>query len=81
MDIYIDYLMVGLRYGFYPRVTDVISQTSEVRASEWYHISHEWIKPYLKNNHEIIYLSHYKPNIICQKIFECMLSFSHFINN
>ena len=32
--IYIDYLMVGLRYGFYPRVTDVISQTSEVRASE-----------------------------------------------
>ena len=21
----IDYLMVGLRYGFYPRVTDVIS--------------------------------------------------------
>ena len=23
--IYIDYLMVGLRYGFYPRVTDVIS--------------------------------------------------------
>ena len=32
--IYIDYLMVGLRYGFYPRVTDVISRTSEVRASE-----------------------------------------------
>ena len=32
--IHIDYLMVGLRYGFYPRVTDVISQTSEVRASE-----------------------------------------------
>ena len=30
----IDYLMVGLRYGFYPRVTDVISRTSEVRASE-----------------------------------------------
>ena len=29
-----DYLMVGLRYGFYPRVTDVISQTSEIRASE-----------------------------------------------
>ena len=33
-EIYIDYLMVGLRYGFYPRVTDVISRTSEVRASE-----------------------------------------------
>ena len=32
--INIDYLMVGLRYGFYPRVTDVISRTSEVRASE-----------------------------------------------
>ena len=32
--IYIDYLMVGLRYGFYPRVTDVILRTSEVRASE-----------------------------------------------
>ena len=30
----IDYLMVGLRYGFYPRVTGVISRTSEVRASE-----------------------------------------------
>ena len=34
MIINIDYLMVGLRYGFYPRVTDVISRTSEVRASE-----------------------------------------------
>ena len=33
-NINIDYLMVGLRYGFYPRVTDVISRTSEVRASE-----------------------------------------------
>ena len=32
--IYIDYLMVGLRYGLYPRMTDVISRTSEVRASE-----------------------------------------------
>ena len=32
--IHIDYLMVGLRYGFYPRVTDVVSRTSEVRASE-----------------------------------------------
>ena len=53
--------MVGLRYGFYPRVTDVISRTSEVRVSERYHISQEWIKPYLKNNHEIIYLSHFKP--------------------
>ena len=28
--IYIDYLMVGLRYGFYPRVTDVTSRTSGV---------------------------------------------------
>ena len=26
--------MVGLRYGFHPRVTDVISRTSEVKASE-----------------------------------------------
>ena len=34
LNINIDYLMVGLRYGFYPRVTDVISRTSEVRASE-----------------------------------------------
>ena len=32
---YTDYLLVGLRYGFYPHVTDVISQTSEVRASEY----------------------------------------------
>ena len=32
--INIDYLMVGLRYGFHPRVTDVISRTSKVRASE-----------------------------------------------
>ena len=31
--IYID-LMVVLRYGFYPRVTDVISQMSEVLANE-----------------------------------------------
>ena len=30
----IDYLMVGLRYGCYPRVAGVISRTSEVRASE-----------------------------------------------
>ena len=37
-------LMIGLRYGFYPRVTHVISRMSEVRA-----------------NHEIIYLSHFKP--------------------
>ena len=29
IQIYIDYLMVGLRYGFYPRVTDVISRTNE----------------------------------------------------
>ena len=26
--------MVGLGYGFYPRVTDVISRTSEVQASD-----------------------------------------------
>ena len=26
--IYIDYLMVGLRYGFYPRVTDILSVRS-----------------------------------------------------
>ena len=26
--------MVGLRYGFYPQVTDVISRTSEVRVSD-----------------------------------------------
>ena len=32
--IYLDYPMVGLTYGFYPRVTDVMSQTSKVRASE-----------------------------------------------
>ena len=32
--IYIDNLMVGLRYGLYPRVTDVITRRNEVRASE-----------------------------------------------
>ena len=67
--------MVGLRYGFYPRVTDVISRTSEVRASEWYHISHEWIKPYLKNNHEIIYLSHSRPIHLFKNIFSVSLVF------
>ena len=30
----IDCLMIGLRYGFHPRLTDVISQMSEVQASE-----------------------------------------------
>ena len=39
--------MVGLRCGFFPRVTDVISRTSEVRL----------------------------------KIFECILSILHLINN
>ena len=32
--INIDYLMVGLRYGFYAQVTDVISGNHEVQARE-----------------------------------------------
>ena len=35
--------------------------------SEWYHISHEWIKLYLRNNREIIFhiqtLSNYKETV------------------
>ena len=65
-NINIDYLMVGLRYGFCPRVTDVISQTSEVRASDWYHISHEWIKPYLKPT-MILFIYHIPTLSNCKK--------------
>ena len=40
-------LMADLRHGFHPPVTDMKKQGT----------SHVWIKPYLKHNHEIIYLS------------------------
>ena len=62
--IYIDYLMVGLRYDFYLGLTNVISRTSEVQASEWYHISQEWIKPYLKPTMRIfIIVAVYQPQL------------------
>ena len=58
--------MVGLRYGFYPRVPDVISRTSEVRASDMSDISH---------------IYHIQSLFICQKIFGCIFIFLHFLNN
>ena len=54
--------MVGLRYCFYPRV---ISYQSQV------------IKPYLKINHEIIYLSHSNPYLIAKKNLAHILFYTY----
>ena len=70
--------MVGLRYGFYPRVPDVISRTSEVRASERYHISHKWINHISKTTMRL-FIYHIPSLFICLKIFECILIFLHLI--
>ena len=45
--------MVGLRYGFYPRVTDIISVKRGKTISQ--------------TNHDIIYLSHSNPVLLQEK--------------